>query len=34
LLVGAYQHGKIPLEHVLVSPTSIPGIEALHPSKS
>ncbi len=34
LLVGAYQHGKIPPEHVLVSATSIPGIEALHPSKS
>ncbi len=34
LLVGAYQHGKIPPERVLVSPTSIPGIEALHPSKA
>ncbi len=33
LLVGAYQQGKIPPERVLVSPTSIPGIEALHPSK-
>ena len=33
LLVGAYQQGKIPPERVLVSPTSIPGLEALHPSK-
>jgi ribose transport system substrate-binding protein len=33
LLVGAYEHGKIPPERVLVSPTSIPGIEALHPAK-
>ncbi len=34
LLVGAYQHGKIPPERVLVAPTSIPGIEALHPAKA
>jgi len=34
LLVGAYQHGKVPPERVLVSPTSIPGIDALHPSKA
>ncbi|HKM79444.1 MAG TPA: substrate-binding domain-containing protein [Candidatus Acidoferrum sp.] len=34
LLVGAYQHGRIPRERVLVSPTSIPGIEALHPAKA
>jgi len=33
LLVGAYQHGKIPPERVLVAPTSLPGLEALHPSK-
>jgi len=33
LLVGAYQHGKMPPERVLVSPTSIPGLEALHPAK-
>ncbi|MGC0778980.1 MAG: hypothetical protein WCD68_17405, partial [Candidatus Acidiferrum sp.] len=33
LLVGAYQHGKIPPERVLVAPTSIPGLEALHPAK-
>jgi len=34
LLVGAYQHGKIPPERVLVAPTSIPGLEALHPAKT
>jgi ribose transport system substrate-binding protein len=33
LLVGAYQHGKIPPERVLVAPTSIPGLESLHPAK-
>ena len=33
LLVGAYQHAKMPPERVLVSPTSIPGLEALHPAK-
>jgi ribose transport system substrate-binding protein len=33
LLVGAYQHGKTPPERVLVAPTSIPGLEALHPAK-
>jgi ribose transport system substrate-binding protein len=33
LLVGAYQDGKMPPERVLVSPTSIPGLEALHPAK-
>ena len=34
LLVGAYQHGRIPPERVLVAPTSIPGLEALHPPKA
>jgi len=33
LLVGAFQHGRIPPERVLVSPTSMPGLEALHPAK-
>jgi ribose transport system substrate-binding protein len=33
LLVEAFQHGKIPPERVLVAPTSIPGLEALHPAK-
>jgi ribose transport system substrate-binding protein len=33
LLVDAYQHGKMPPERVLVSPTSIPELEALHPAK-
>jgi ribose transport system substrate-binding protein len=33
LLIGAYQHGRIPPERVLVAPTSIPGIEALRPAK-
>ena len=33
LLVGAYKHANIPPARVLVSPTSIPAIEALHPVK-
>jgi len=33
LLVGAYQHGKMPPERVLVAPTSIPELEALRPAK-
>ena len=33
LLVGAYQHGRMPPERVLVSPTSIPSLESLHPAK-
>jgi len=33
LLVGAYQHGRMPPERVLVAPTSIPLLEALHPAK-
>jgi len=33
LLVGAFRDGKMPPERVLVSPTSIPGLEALHPAK-
>jgi ribose transport system substrate-binding protein len=34
LLWGAYQHGKIPPERVLVAPTSIPALEALRASRS
>lgn len=34
LLVGAYQHGKIPPARVLVPPASIPPVEALRPAKS
>jgi ribose transport system substrate-binding protein len=33
LLVGAYQHGRIPPACVLVPPVSIPGVEALRPAK-
>jgi ribose transport system substrate-binding protein len=33
LLVDAYEHGRMPPERVLVAPTSIPGLEALHPVK-
>lgn len=33
LLVGALQHGKMPPERVLIAPTSIPPVEALHPAK-
>src|SRR5208337_3127603 len=33
LLVGAYQHGRIPPERVLVAPSSIPALESLHPAK-
>jgi ribose transport system substrate-binding protein len=33
LLVGAYQHGRMPPERVLVSPTSLPSLESLHPAK-
>ncbi|MGB2625926.1 MAG: substrate-binding domain-containing protein [Candidatus Acidiferrum sp.] len=33
LLVGAYKRHTIPPARVLISPTSIPAIEALHPSK-
>jgi ribose transport system substrate-binding protein len=33
LLVGAYQHGRIPPERVLVAPTSIPALESLRPPK-
>jgi len=33
LLVGAYQHGKIPPERVLVAPASIPALESLRPPK-
>jgi ribose transport system substrate-binding protein len=33
LLVGAYQHGRIPPARVLVAPVSIPPVEALHPAK-
>ncbi len=33
LLVGAYQHGKMPPERVLVAPTSIPALESLRPAK-
>jgi len=34
LLVGAYEHGRIPPERVLVAPTSIPGLETLRPRKA
>jgi ribose transport system substrate-binding protein len=33
LLVGAYEHGRIPPERVLVAPTSIPALESLRPPK-
>jgi len=33
LLVGAFQHGKITPERVLIPPTSLPPVEALHPAK-
>ena len=33
LLVDAYKHDKMPSARVLVSPTSIPALEALHPVK-
>ncbi len=34
LLFDAYRHGKIPPERVLVAPTSVPPLEALHPLRA